>query len=158
MALNATPYSQSANSYATLAEADAYHETRLHNTNWSSASDVVKEAALIWAARLLDQESWKGYRETEAQAMRWPRYGIYDSDNYLLTGVPRMLKEAQSELAFLLIQGDRTADSGTEGFSKIKVDVLELQIDKYDRVQKVSNAVYAMLAPFMQRTTRMERG
>lgn len=158
MTIVATPGAQNANSYATEAEADAYHATRLHNAQWASATTQVKEAALIWAARLLDQESWRGYRSTELQSMRWPRFDVIDADGYTLTGVPKMLKDAQSELAFLLLQSDRTADSGTEGFSKIKVDVLELQIDKFDRVQKVSNAVYSMLRPLIQSGTRMERG
>jgi hypothetical protein len=158
MPLDATPGSQSANSYATVAEADAYHLTRLHNAQWSSATNDVKEAALIWAARLLDQETWKGYRSTELQAMRWPRYDVVDADGYTLNGVPRILKDSQSELAFLLLQSDRTADSGTEGFSRIKVDVLELEIDKFDRVQKVSPAVASMLRPLLATGTRMERG
>lgn len=154
MPLNTTPKSPSADSYASLAEATAYHAARLHNAEWAAADVATQEAAMRWAAKLLDQEKWKGTRTDEAQALRWPRAWVEDVDGYGIDSdvVPRFLKEAQSELAFLLLKADRTADSGTEGFSRLKVGPIELDVDKEDRqaLRAIGPAVYAMIQPYLE--------
>ena len=69
-----------ANVYATLAEADQYHEDH-GNTTWADADDEDKEAALLRATIGLDskyRERWLGYKsnhnETNApQFLAWPR-------------------------------------------------------------------------------------
>lgn len=64
MALDATVGGANANSYLTVAEADAYFAARLHSDVWDALSegegegegDSTKEAALIWATRLFDSK------------------------------------------------------------------------------------------------------
>lgn len=153
MPLDTTPKGPAANSYASLVEADAYHASRAHNAEWTAATVAEKEVALQWAARLLDQERWLGHRSDELQRLRWPRAYVIDPDGYVIDPdiVPRFLKEAQAELALLLLRADRTAESGTEGFSRIKVGSLELDVDSADRVslRAIGPSVFAMIRHYI---------
>lgn len=92
------------NTYATLAEADAYAATRSWAATWDALSDAVKEQRLIDAAVYLDTSyTWKGQISASTQAMSWPRYGVYDKEGRLLASdaYPDRLKNAQVELAYL---------------------------------------------------------
>ncbi len=60
--------------------------------------------------------------------------------------LPTSLIEAVSEQARLLIIGDRSIETGTEGLSKLKVDVIELTFDKLDRLETISDEVYQMIS------------
>lgn len=101
-----------ANSYATVAEADAYHEGRLHDESWDDVDD--KEAALIWAALLLDGWMvWTGSATfPETQALTWPRTGMLNRNGFAIasTVIPNELKNAQAELARQLALSDLTAN------------------------------------------------
>ncbi len=57
---------------------------------------------------------------------------------------PEFIKVACAELAFTMATEDRLADSGTEGFSDIKVGPIAVKIDKYDRAADVPDAIYSM--------------
>lgn len=114
MTLVATPGALDANSYCSLAEADAYHNTRGHNDEWAVATPEDKEKFLLWAQRLLDQEDWTGSKNSYTQPLRWPRGSVRDQDGYIYlnTVIPQWLKNAQAELAFHFIRDDRTEDQG----------------------------------------------
>ena len=110
---------------------------------------ATKEAALVWASRILDYTfDWSGDKYTIEQAMRWPRWAVLDRDGQLFDSneIPVELKNAASELARLLITTDRSAESGTEGLSKLKVDVIELTFDKLDRIDTIPDEVYQMIS------------
>lgn len=160
MPITATPGSPNSDSFVTLAEAESYQANRLHNAAWASASDPDKEAALKWATRLLDNQKWVGRRVDEEQALRWPRYDVYDQDDFYVdsASIPQFLKNATSELAYLLVIADRTAESGTDGFKKIKVGSIELEIDSIDRIRPISSAVWNMIAPYVSSGFTLERG
>lgn len=117
MTLDATPGGSSANSYCTVAEADAYFGTSFNRTVWAATSTPNKEIALIEASRLLDNlVTWNGYLVTNTQNMRWPRAYVYNPDSYPahrssmdsgLGGpylssdvIPRPIKEIAYELAY----------------------------------------------------------
>ena len=116
-----------ANSYASVAYADEYHEMRLHRTIWPETGtdpDQIKERALIWATRIIDEKTdWPGTRFSRHQALQWPRYGVVDRDDFPYDSdvIPNWLKDAVSEMARTLIVEDRTAEDDTRGFSEIKV-------------------------------------
>ena len=74
LVLVATPSADDANTYATLAEAETYHETRLHNDDWNSAASADKNKALAWATRLLDDLiDWFGSKTDVYQPLLFPR-------------------------------------------------------------------------------------
>jgi len=108
----------SANTYATLAEADQYHDNRPDSgTTWDDASNASKNEALLWAAKLLDALwDWNGNVINETQAMLWPRMGLYYRNGYYIpsTVIPDDLKDAQAEFARQLLVEDRAADSDVE--------------------------------------------
>lgn len=90
-----------ANSYATVATADAYHLGI--NPAWASGAPAAKEAALIRATRALDATyDFAGLRSfPRSQALLWPRADTYDTDDYPYPAneLPRPLVNASCEAA-----------------------------------------------------------
>jgi hypothetical protein len=67
-----------AESYASVAQADAYHAKRL-NTTWASLDAPTKEGLLIKATEYMVgqyRDNWKGQRTSATQALDWPRYNV----------------------------------------------------------------------------------
>ena len=70
-----------ANSYAAVAEADAFFEGHLYASAWTGATAGNKSAALVMATRLIDSQfQFNGSRTNEGQALQWPRAGCLDPD------------------------------------------------------------------------------
>lgn len=108
MALDATVGGINADTYGTLAEANAYFAAR-ETGNWDG-SDEHKEMALRRAATYLDnvyRGKWKGQRTTRDQARAWPRSYAIDSDGYSYEAdtIPPVLKYAQFEAAKIISGG-----------------------------------------------------
>jgi len=154
MALDATAGGASSDSYVTVADTTTYFGTRLYVTDWTSASTANQEASLKWATRLLDQYDWAGLRATQAQALRWPRSDVYDKDDYYIESdiVPQWLKDATGELAKQLLASDRTADSETQGFSRVKIDTIEIDIDKNDQASVIPDSVLDIISFYLRFT------
>lgn len=135
MSLDATAGGVSSNSYATVAEADAYHANHLYASAWTGAITANKEAALIWATRLLDEQAdWHGYPTTLTQALRWPRSWVPDRDGQVWVSnaiVPTFLQNATAELARWLLTEDRTAER-VIGLKSVKADVVAVDFDRFD--------------------------
>ena len=124
-----------ANSYATLAEAETYHDTipTTWRGMWLDASDADKEVCLVRATSLLDQLCpWLGDAVTTGQTLRWPRSGVYTRDGLLLAddAIPQWLKDATSEFGRCLLESNRPAAveereivSRTDGASPISTSV-----------------------------------
>jgi hypothetical protein len=92
-----------ADTYATLAEADAYAAARSW-TDWDALSDAAKELRLTEAAIYLDTSyTWKGAIAAVTQAMAWPRTGVTDGEGRTIASdaYPDRLKAAQIEYARL---------------------------------------------------------
>lgn len=134
MALIETVGADDANTYATLAEANAYHASRLYSTVWTAATvtDATREAALTMACRLLDAypRAWSGAAVDAVQALGWPRSGMLTRNGFAVatTEIPLALKEAQAELARQLIAADRTADNAVinQGITSLKAGSVAL--------------------------------
>lgn len=128
MAIITTAGSATANSYASVAELDAYAENRLPvAAAFATASDELKEAALIAAARGIDANiDWTGVATVpETQAMTWPRAGMLNRNKYAIanTVIPVDLKNAQCEFAYQLIAGaDKVSDddAAAKGVASLK--------------------------------------
>ena len=103
--------------YATLAEADAYAAARSW-TDWAALTTAAKELRLTEAAIYLDTSyAWKGAITSSAQAMSWPRSGVTDLEGRAIASdaYPARLKDAQIELARLasttaLVTSDATGE------------------------------------------------
>lgn len=148
--LDATVGGESANSYCTRAEGTTYHEAHLYATAWTGATDANKDAALVWATRMLDEQiEWAGEKTTVEQALRWPRGGAYDRDGCGIEDdvIPTFLKNATAELARYLLEGNRpgTLDSSMSGVESVKVGTVEVKFDKMDRIATLPESVMAMI-------------
>ena len=150
-----TPGAADANSYLTVAEAQAYFDTRLHSEVWDTLD---QEAALINATRLIDAYvCFTGSSATSTQALAWPRIGMLSLQGFPIPSsgalsIPIQLKNATAELALLLGgEDDRTLEDeiAMAGLTKLKVGPVELgwknDIEKIKEV--VSNAVRSLLVP-----------
>lgn len=65
------------NSYATVAEADAYFEDRLDANAWANADATRKAQALVTATASVDSLDWGGTAVSESQKLSFPREGYY---------------------------------------------------------------------------------
>lgn len=152
-----------ANSYAAVADGDAYHDGHLYAADWTGASTATKEKALVMATRLIDAHyAFRGYRAHTTQALQWPREQARDDDQLrsvtFLTvsareaffpkdAVPAMLRDATIETARALIKSDRTEDPEGEGLATMALTgSLSLTFDKKDRAPVIPHVAQAMLA------------
>jgi hypothetical protein len=145
-----------ANSYATAADGDAYHDGHLYATAWTTATLAKKEAALVMATRLIDSQYLFGGGKThETQALQWPREGCRDLDagrwserTIINDLVPKALVEATCEMARELIVVDRTAAPVGEGLSYRNIAGDQTGYSKSDVRPIISHVAQAMLAKF----------
>ncbi len=152
LVLDATVGGPNSNSYSTLTEANEYHEAHLYATDWTGATDPKKEAALVWATRLLDElVDWYGYRseEPDVQALRWPRTGVMGRDGYYFDEdiIPQFLKDATAEFARNLLASNRLAEEET-GLKSLGVGSINLSFDKEDRKNVIPPSVLSLVRPF----------
>lgn len=99
------------NSFATVAEAAAYFDTRLHSGAWEDADDPEREVALIQSTRvLLTYLEWIG----EA-----PKPGA----------APDNVKQACFEMALVLLTEDKQVVNDLDGISSLTINgVMSLDI------------------------------
>ena len=128
-----------ANSYAEVADADAWIADNGADATWTASTTAQKEAALKEATRYLDSVyDWKGLivhptlaGSDYGQETAWPRSGVQDEEGRTVptTLIPRILKEALYLLAIESRSGSLiTADAGSPGYAKReKLDVLEVE-------------------------------
>lgn len=126
MTFDATAGAATSNSYATVAEADAYLAVRGDTSTWTALNNAAKESKLQWAALYLDTLTFTGTKETQAQALAWPRYGVTDRDGYTVSGIPAALKNAQAEMAFQLIANDWTQGLGPVTNENVSIGSISL--------------------------------
>lgn len=140
---NDTGTTEDAVSYLSVADFKAYHTIR--GNAYSSYIDTQIEQALARATDYLDTKfSWYGYPVNgRSQSTKWPRYDVFDADDFTVTGIPKEVKDATAEYAFRALSGSLAPDpvQSPTGFpikSKMsKVDVVEESIS-YDTTKTVA--------------------
>jgi len=136
-----------ANSYLSLADADAFHEGNLWNEDWPGtepADEASKDRALVTATRLLDQQwRWFGYKLTDTQALQWPRVQVPDRDSprnaarntavriggypnlqvYLPSDeVPQAIERATALLALEVVKANRETTASDQGIREFSLE------------------------------------
>lgn len=126
------------------------------------AADVVDEAVvrrltynarekmLLHATKTLDaQVNWRGTVAEFEQPLRWPRFSVWDCDgnDYCNDCFPQDLKVLTAEFALYLAARDlaATPDLLGLGFSRAKVDVLEIVVDSKQVVSMMPDYVQDLL-------------
>ena len=157
--LDATAGDAAANSYATVAEADDYHDGMVstHNSDWTGATTEIKEDSLMWATRLLDQwVTWKGTKADvtftagiKDQNLAWPRNDVLgpEGEAWAATVIPVWLKEATAELARGLIASDLTKEP-TRGINMLKAGDLTIDFDTQQAKRTLIKPVLALIYPY----------
>jgi len=117
-----------------------------------AAVDTVREQWLRKATEYMIstyRRRWQGVRIEEDQALDWPRDGVvvdsWEVDN---DSVPTMIERACAEFALKLKTEDLQPDL-TQGVTREKVGVIEVQYDKNSPQATRFKAIEAMLAPFL---------
>ena len=135
-----------ANSYADVADGDAYADNSLNAKSWQDAQANDKARALIMATRAVDNLfQWNGSKTTEAQALQWPRAYVEDPDasrqtpgltfgafnNYLDEAkVPSLIVQGTCHLAMELLKTDRFEEPSQKGIKSIDIDdALKIEFD-----------------------------
>lgn len=104
-----------AESYISVADADAYFTLRNSPEDWTLATVSVKEAALRYATEWLDnQYNWYSSILNSSQALGFPRIDFFDKEGRIITGIPTKIKNATCEMALNYLKDD-FSDSNREG-------------------------------------------
>ena len=151
--IDATLGGASANSYVTLADADAYFETVPDSTDWVSKSTDQKNRALISATRWIDVLSFYGKRCSDTQALKWPRKE-YEVDGIELacTLIPFGIEVATYELARALANDTDaiTGSTGTTGiYDQVELGELKVRYKSSSMTPGVINNVFDVY-PWLQ--------
>ena len=145
------------NSYATDAQAYAYHEAHVSGaTYWPGADQATREVALVMATRLIDDQfQFRGRKVKSTQALQWPRTSCpdpdapEDSDGFVASSVvPKALMEATCEMARELIIKDRTLPPAGEGEKYHFDGATQIGWDKNDTPPVISKLAQAMLCKY----------
>lgn len=150
MTLVTTPGDPAADSYASLADADAYFLAR-GEAAWTG-TNTAKETALRRGTTYLEnqyRQKWVGIRAMQLQSLAWPRADgargpllvfpgyltpLYDIDGFqiLSTVVPLQVQQATMEAALLALTGvslePRLIRGNAIKSTRSKVDALEKEI------------------------------
>jgi hypothetical protein len=153
-----------ANSYADVADGDAYHEAHLYAAAWAAATQANKEKALVLATRLIDAEyQFNGFKVSSSQALQWPREKCVDPDRNATVGlsflggsgayvdadtVPKAVLDATCEMARELLISDRTGDPIGEGLQYTRMADSAMTFDKDDRRPVISHLAQSLLAKY----------
>jgi hypothetical protein len=154
-----------AESYVSVADADAYHALR-GNTTWADLDTLEqKEPALVRATDYMIQvyrQRWKGVRMQAEQALDWPRSGVYTEPflhgavgeyPHLVADdvVPTDVARACAKLALKAVTADLAPDL-ERATKREKVGPLEVEYadgaPQYVRYREIDN----MLASYLKTT------
>ena len=150
--------SATSESFSSVADALAYFTAR-GNTAWLALTTAQQEVALRKATDYMEavySQRWAGTRTTSVQALSWPRYNVFVNGFVTLSSsVPRAVINACSELALRAAAGELLSDS-TQQKTRTKVDVLEVEFDKYSPQSVQYLSITALLAPYFESGSGVE--
>ena len=160
--LETTVGGEDANSYCSIADGDAYHETHPYATDWEDADTDQKCRTLQTATRLLDSwYDWIGSTASSDQRLLWPRVGAVGPSGYLLASdeIPEAVEFATAELARQLLVADRTADNDTaaKGLTSLTAGSVSMEF-KAVSSKPIPDAVMALLSAYGTLRTRSGKG
>lgn len=141
------------NSYVTTAEADAYFATRIDADEWVSATDELKEQALVTGTQLIDERHWIGSAISSSQTLAWPRKNAIYYDPKMGQDItiaenetPPQVKIAVYEQALHLLQNEDLIAQKTQTFESISIGSISLS-DSNNDVTKTSITPSIILKP-----------
>lgn len=162
-----------ANSYVSVAEADAFHVSNFHTaTAWAALTADQKAAAVITATRILDQQwIWNGGKASTTQALQWPRVLAPDPDfqtaavypynqtlslsQYLPSNaVPPAIKRATCDFASAIAAKNFEKAPQGEGISSFSLDgMMSVSFDLATRPDFVPEWIQSELSKYGSMTS-----
>lgn len=131
----------SANSYISVADADAYFAER-GNAAWAALDNAAKEVALIQGTEFIDLrwgQKLKGGQVSTEQALAFPRSGVYSAQGalYSADSVPRRVALACCEYALQSTAGalygtPAAPSSGEVKKKKVQVGPVVTETEYFD--------------------------
>lgn len=118
-----------AESYASVAYADAYWAAHGAPSQWSGATTGAKESALRYGTMDVDLKGWSGdIVNVLNQALQLPRSGLLDSRGreYLSNEIPEQVKQSVCERALDHIRGNSVNKVETSGIESVKTGSVEV--------------------------------
>jgi hypothetical protein len=153
------------NSYLSRADADAYFDTHVLSSVWTSFTGPQRDSGLASATAMIDDKFlFNGVTISALQGLAWPRQGAdyLDPKTGRLTatndepgGVPRRVTRATAELAMHLLRNP-SAGSGEATFDRIKVGPIEIEDSRgaAGEVPDIPPVVYDLLVPLTAVSSR----
>ena len=145
-------------SFCSVVDALSYNAAR-GNYTWSTLTTDQQEQSLVRATDYMEavySQRWAGTRTSSVQALSWPRYNVFVNGFVTLSSsIPRAVINACSELALRAAAGELLSDS-TQQKTRTKVDVLEVEFDKYSPQSTQYLAITALLAPYFESGSGVE--
>ena len=138
-----------ANSFASVADADAYHAARLTAAWTDELAKAQKEAALIRSSDWLNRKvMWNGRKASRSQRMAWPRAGVSTQDGPVPSDeVPAEVVEACCELAGFFVEQDYLAPLDRGGdIASLSVDVISIAYNGTAPAETVFPSLSGLLA------------
>lgn len=137
------------NSYVTVAEADAYFETRIDVAAWSEANELEKSKALVTATQLLDEVQWSGVASSDTQPLAFPRTGSYMDPKLgfiveYKSETPSRILIAVYETAYHLLNNDGLLD---DSGSVRDISLGSIGLSLIRSANKLPSTVRQMIAP-----------
>lgn len=147
--IDATVGGESSNSYATLADAQAYNDAHISGAAWTGTNDQFTRA-LITATRILDEQCvWAGQKASLAQALRWPRVNAYNQDDelYDYTELPSQLVNATCEFARALLISDRfnDIDDAASGIDEVQAGAVKVKFSQANSKELLPPSVASLI-------------
>jgi hypothetical protein len=140
------------NSYNTVAEADAYFAYRLDAAAWDTATNSLKEKALVTGAQIMDDMTWESHAVSASQTLAFPQVGSYFDPKLgvlvsLSGDTPKRVLEAHLEIAYHLLNNDGLLDD-TGGVSDLTLGPLTL--NNVRNASRIPFFVKQRLAPLLE--------
>lgn len=146
-----------AESYASVAEFKTYHANIGNDV--ALITDTTIEQLLRRATQYMVavyRQRWQGRRTLSTQALDFPRYDVVvDGYSVLSNIVPLEVKNACCELALKANDGALMVDVG-QTVIREKVDVIEVEYDKFSPVQTRYSQIDNLLYPFLSSANSFE--
>jgi hypothetical protein len=154
------------NSYATVAEADAYFDALQLPAAWIAAGTGPKEQALRVATQWLDASfgsAWLGIRSSSAQALDWPRIAATDQSGMPIGAiVPARVKAACAEVAlrFILDPTSLSPDipAGEGAVRSESITVGPIQISEAFNGEQTTEATFRLVRRLLRTAGLIDSG
>jgi hypothetical protein len=137
------------NSYASEAQLTSYATDRGLTISGTPADLLIKSMDYI------EQQNFKGSKNTKEQALVWPRWGVY-IDNFAIDSdeIPLLLQEAQMEVALGVDAGNDPLATVDRETKREKVDVIEVEYMDSARSQPYLKAAEFKLSKLLKSGSR----